>query len=520
MSRNLDWPNVELDSKTADMISYNSAVFKYTVAYEYNAEFVNYLSEDWKRLNASWTDREISLLSNSQLTADFDTKLVYDWTDLYIVFDAIGANLNTTGNSTPISLAINTSWPQPDWKPLANYTTIPCLNIPKQQWLNTSEGFKVHAVHGFARPAKSGQSAVQLSLHFMLAVMAANLVKAIIMGVVVFNTDLGDGASYMVTCGDAVASFLASPDLNTVNLSTASKAVIMGSVNPDENKSDPPHPAMGDSSPRIGHRWDPQQLCYGSAISSARMLWWCNALLVGSGFGIGMILGLQDQAGFDSWGSASQSTIVRSAFTTGGILLNAWLTNIPQLIFSFTYFNLNGIFTSMALAQEWNTMGARRKGLRVSHPEMAQRSTYFLQLPYRWAIPLTVGSGALHWLISQTLFLVQIDVLSATGERDTQEAFVASGFSSLSCFVLALVFGSIMVATYITATLPLKEKLPFGASCSAVISAACHPPAMDTEAHLRKVKWGVITAMDNPNLQHCSFTSQHVSTPIVGTRYQ
>lgn len=42
-----------------------------------------------------------------------------------------------------------------------------------------------------------------------------------------------------------------------------------------------------------------------------------------------------------------------------------------------------------------------RKGLRVTQPHGYQRSSYFLQLPYRWSLPLIVISGTLHWLLSR-----------------------------------------------------------------------------------------------------------------------
>jgi hypothetical protein len=40
-------------------------------------------------------------------------------------------------------------------------------------------------------------------------------------------------------------------------------------------------------------------------------------------------------------------------------------------------------------------------------------TSYFLSLPYRYAIPLMGTSAILHWLISQSLFLVGIEVHSA-----------------------------------------------------------------------------------------------------------
>lgn len=69
----------------------------------------------------------------------------------------------------------------------------------------------------------------------------------------------------------------------------------------------------------------------------------------------------------------------------------------------------NSVWTSMTLAAEWNSYSVDRKGLRVStYLQGHQRSTYFLSLPYRYALPLIVSSGLLHWLISQSLYVVII----------------------------------------------------------------------------------------------------------------
>ncbi|KAG9602853.1 hypothetical protein KCU77_g526, partial [Aureobasidium melanogenum] len=456
---------------------YNAAVFKYAVAYDYDVEFINWRSEDYLKLNAS---SQASNLTNIQWMAAFGSDFVYDYTDLHIVFDAVGTATGLTGLSDPITISMNDSWPQ-----------LPAISPPDfntQGWLLTSQGYHVHAVHAFAHPA-SGRNAVQFSLHFMIIVIVANLVKTVIMGSVVFKTGLVNGSSYLVICGDAVASFLARPDRNTKGLSTASKPIMLGMADYVEGNRG----TRRLTAREVQGHGDTQQHCMGSAMTSHRMIWWCNAMVIALGFSAGFLIDISDITNtFAAWGTSSQTTFGQSEISTASILLNAWLTSIPQLVFSFTYLNLNGIFTSMALAKEWNMMAPQRKGLRVSHPEMAQRSTYFLQLPYKWAIPLTIAGGSLHWLVSQSIFLVQIDVLSATGERDTDMAFVASGFSSSSYFVLILVFGAIFLAAYVVAMLPLRENIPFGASCSAIISAACHPPDNDTEAHLKEVQWGVV----------------------------
>jgi len=78
--------------------------------------------------------------------------------------------------------------------------------------------------------------------------------------------------------------------------------------------------------------------------------------------------------------------------------------NLPQLEVSITYLCINAILTRMHVEREWVMFGRECKALRVSHPKGAQRSTYRLQLPYRWSIPLMVISGTLHWLISNCIY--------------------------------------------------------------------------------------------------------------------
>lgn len=60
----------------------------------------------------------------------------------------------------------------------------------------------------------------------------------------------------------------------------------------------------------------------------------------------------------------------------------------------------------------------------------------------------------------------------------------------------AITFGIVIVMLLIV----LSQKhdngpLPLGATCSAVISAACHPPTADKDAHLHEVSWGEIPEM-------------------------
>ena len=127
---------------------------------------------------------------------------------------------------------------------------------------------------------------------------------------------------------------------------------------------------------------------------------------------------------------------------TASVLANVLIVNAPQLCLSFVYFFANGLFTSMLLTVEYNNYAVVRKGLRVSAPEGRQRSTYYLQLPYRYAGTLIVLSALLHWLVSQSLFLVKIVEYDIAGNAVPPEA--GGGFIGHGCSGIPLVLTFIL----------------------------------------------------------------------------
>lgn len=62
----------------------------------------------------------------------------------------------------------------------------------------------------------------------------------------------------------------------------------------------------------------------------------------------------------------------------------------------------------------------------------------------------------------------------------------------------------------------LPRGMPLASTCSAAISAACHRPAADTQAHLLPVQWGIIPSpADKP--RRCAFTTyREVRAPDEG----
>lgn len=221
------------------------------------------------------------------------------------------------------------------------------------------------------------------------------------------------------------------------------------------------------------------------------------------------------------WGASSERQLLAGsqAFDAKGVLYNALLANSPQLLLSISYVALNRICTSMCFIGEWNDHAIRRKPLRVTTPVGQQRPSYFLQLPYRWAVPLTIMSGLLHWLLSQSIFLVRLDVRYVDGNLIKNISKSTCGYSSLSLVVFSLTYFLLLSIVYGLRHRLLHIAIPPVEHCSLMISAACHPPPDDVDPQLGLVQWGVVRSRFGGDIRHCSFMSEKVSPPEEGMVY-
>ncbi len=220
------------------------------------------------------------------------------------------------------------------------------------------------------------------------------------------------------------------------------------------------------------------------------------------------------------FGAVTPTTLITGWDLTsiGGntVIASVLIANIPQPILSFLHLLFNGVFTSMLLADEWSGYAHERKPLRVSDPKPGQRSTYFLQLPYRYAVPFFILFGILHWAVSQSIFLAQVASYSKTGELINPAAVSSCGYSP-SAIALTLMLGTCLaLSMVILSARRYKRGIPLAGSCSAAISAACHGgEGVDTMAPLQ---WGV-TSPEGEEVGHCAFSDKVVSMPIVGRAY-
>jgi len=177
------------------------------------------------------------------------------------------------------------------------------------------------------------------------------------------------------------------------------------------------------------------------------------------------------------------------------------VANTPQVAFSLFYFTYNGLFTLFLLAAEWDGFEGHRKGLRVSNrPRGSQRIRFPLQIPVRWALPLMALSATMHWLCSQSFFLVSFRFdhsrlgfpgpdgrldCGTRGSEETRyhhgskvcgETFFTAGFSPQGILACTSVFTFMVFFVVLVGLRRFKNGgIPLVGSCSAAISACCHP---------------------------------------------
>jgi hypothetical protein len=205
-----------------------------------------------------------------------------------------------------------------------------------------------------------------------------------------------------------------------------------------------------------------------------------------------------------------------------GVMSNVLIANTPQLLFSAIYYVYNSVVTAMTMSNEWSQLANHRKGLRVSSkPRGDQRSTYFLELPYRYSVPLLTLSGIMHWLISQALFVIDLESSVNANDRENGWSNMSCGYSPLA-MILVLVLEAIMVAFVVGIGFrKLKSAMPVAGSCSLAIAAACHPLSSESAVAVdatAKLQWGVM-GKGRDNTWHCGVSDRLISPPLAIRSY-
>ena len=213
----------------------------------------------------------------------------------------------------------------------------------------------------------------------------------------------------------------------------------------------------------------------------------------------------------------------------GLVLLSEILyANGYQLMVSFLYIFYNNIITRQLVAAEWIRFlkPKGKKPLRVSSPVGMQRSSYMLSLPMSYSIPLMLAFMLLHWLISQSVFIIQTTALGPGPQTYRLPNYDSSavGYSVLG-IILSTATGAILVVGLIVNAIVRKFKdvppefLAMGTN-SAAISVVCHPPSNDKDARLFPLNLGVVSMNGSETTSRLTFsTLVDIQEPEEGVGY-
>lgn len=330
-----------------------------------------------------------------------------------------------------------------------------------------------------AQPLRE-ECTLEVSRSIAIGVCVANLIKVIVISVVLLKaTD-----TPMVTLGDAIASFIQVQDASVRGLS----AEDCKNINAAWERS---HPG-----PPWGRTWESRVYRLWHCVSKGKRILSVVAVAV-SLIAISILLAMAVRAdsgrGTDFTGNTFLSkppNVIIGYESLAGLSLSAIviLVNLPQLICSLLYFYYNALLTAFCQAKEWNAFALAPQTVRVScKPRGQQKSAYYLSLPFRFAIPLLLLSGLLHWLISQTIFMLKVTFKSFDGgpsERfggagygyiygDHPGELLTSSYNTqgiMYCLITAVIAYTVLFAI---GCQRLKGDMVIAGTSSAVIAAAC-----------------------------------------------
>ena len=194
------------------------------------------------------------------------------------------------------------------------------------------------------------------------------------------------------------------------------------------------------------------------------------------------------------------------------------LSNSPQLLCSYIFLGFNYALTCMFTGREWIDYSQRRKPLRVSNPRGQQVSTYYLQLPYYFSMPLLAISGILSWLTSQILFAVRIQIRDINGYKDPNNFILTCGYSP-GAIIITIIAGAVLaISVALIGLIKYPDSMPLAGVNSAAIAAGCHAVGGEKDLTLKPVMWGVVS--DDGEIGHCTFSAGPVESLIPGRHYR
>ncbi|EJT68583.1 hypothetical protein GGTG_13843 [Gaeumannomyces tritici R3-111a-1] len=572
---------------------YNSVVFSTISASWYTVNPTpRYLVSAWeglkkrpdvpghfKDLVSKYHQGDLTRLSGKDCVKAYGPAWQSEWSDLLIIYGEHGPQADSSHrDAVNPEVWVDMSWSQFEasdsswicWWPNAVGTTVGQGGQCEEQirkWGNGEPGndypLRWHWLECHALPGKN-RCRLVLSPHLGWVVVGMNVVKVAVMafiastnasaspscssiddkhlfeddGMPLVQREASSEHIPILTIGDAVASFLRTPDERTSGMplfSWRDGNHFSWWADLRQQHRFPCYRQAGIPERKAAVA-EPWRWACSIAFSAALLLTAVGLMIKGLLGDLGSVISPQDF--FGELGKPSSRTIMSVGLE--GVNKNVLLANLPQALLSFTYVSYNSLLTQACVATEWDRFAQTTKGIRVStHRAGAQRAAYFLQLPFRYAVPLIVGTGVLHWLVSQTIFLVFVEFVT-NHEVKPKKTQISCAWSPFGVVLITLVGTLMLMALVWVASRRLRSPMPIAGSCSVAISAACHPLAYEEGAWEKPLCWGmqrgnsqdetievqVIGGGDGINSQreqvlgHCSFSSREVEAVKPGCWYR
>ncbi|PUU75533.1 hypothetical protein B9Z19DRAFT_1053764 [Tuber borchii] len=354
---------------------------------------------------------------------------------------------------------------------------------------------------------------VQFSLGIMIVVICCNFVKACCMIMAVVRSR----EPTLVTLGDAIDSFLRVPDSTTKGVCFADRQYIAREWKLGRGTRPTKWEKTGVQRWRTSASYAGWATCF---VFFFLYMFYILIFLINSIQTESIVWSMDLKSMWTRGLGKVNGVSVLSSLNLSNITRAVLISNIPQTILSFLYLTYNSLFTGMLLGHEWSLFSHYHRTLRVTSPRPGQRSTYWLQIPYTYAIPLMTLGGLLHWLTSQSIFLARVDISDPFG-RNSLDSISTVGYSCIAIiFVLVLAILALLTAAGMGYK-KLSAEITNAGSCSAAISAACHASGADSEEMVgKKVRWGDVGIVPDTGVRHLTFSSEiGVGKPVFGEVY-
>lgn len=166
------------------------------------------------------TNGEYWNLGSGKWASVYDNEYISVHGDLYLAIDRVAFDTAQTPTNPE---AINITSQYLDYNVTGNQSTLRDLTTESASWIRYISqpettiqwmSISAHVVQAAGEKRKSPPSRVQVSLYFLIIVAIFNLLKLSVMAYVLIT----DRSAYLVTLGDAAASFLEHPDRHTTGI--------------------------------------------------------------------------------------------------------------------------------------------------------------------------------------------------------------------------------------------------------------------------------------------------------------